>query len=93
MLQLLYYRNCSRVLMGKGDHRKVVSFFNLNFIIMAKLSVYLGLRDRVEKTNQLMLDDMFSKFKTKQGLFQGIRNTYEALTGFADEPNKRSLLQ
>jgi len=55
-----------------------------------KLSVFLGLRDRTEKTNQNMLDDMHGKFKNKQGLFQGIRNTYEPLTGYADEPGKRN---
>lgn len=54
-----------------------------------KLSVYLGLRDKTEKNNQLMIDDMFAKFKNKQGLFQGIRNTYQPLDGFADEPGKR----
>lgn len=54
-----------------------------------KLSVFLGLRERLEKTFQHALDDIFNKFKTKQGLFKGQRNTYIALDGYADEPTKR----
>jgi hypothetical protein len=40
-----------------------------------KLSVFLGLRERLEKTFQHGLDDIFNKFKGKQGLFRGLRNT------------------
>lgn len=56
---------------------------------MNKLSVSLGLRDKVEKNYANMLDDMFRKFKTQQGIFKGERHTYDALEGFADEPTKR----
>lgn len=56
---------------------------------MKKLSVLLGLRDKTEKSNQSMLDDMFQKFKNKQGLFRGERRTYHALDGYADDPTKR----
>lgn len=55
-----------------------------------KQSVLLGLREKLEKSFQLMLDDMTSKFKNKQGLFMGERKTYTAIEGFADEPTKRS---
>lgn len=54
-----------------------------------KLSVLLGLRDKVEKSFSNMLDDMFQKFKNKQGLFKGYRRTYTAIDGYADEPTKR----
>ncbi len=55
-----------------------------------KQSDLLGLRDKLEKSFQAMLDDMVTKFKNKQGLFMGERKTYKALDGFADEPTKRS---
>lgn len=54
-----------------------------------KLAVLLGLRDKVEKTFGNMLDDMFQKFKNKQGLFRGLRKTYQLFDGFADDPTKR----
>lgn len=54
-----------------------------------KLSVLLGLRDKIEKTFSNMLDDMAGKFKNKQGLFLGYRKTYQALEGYADDPAKR----
>jgi hypothetical protein len=54
-----------------------------------KLSVLLGLRDKVEKSFGNMLDDMFVKFKNKQGLFKGSRKTYTPIDGYADEPQKR----
>ncbi len=54
-----------------------------------KLSVLLGLRDKVEKTFGNMLDDMLQKFKNKQSLFRGYRRTYTAIDGYADEPTKR----
>lgn len=54
-----------------------------------KLSVLLGLRDKTEKNQQHMLDDMLQKFKNKQGLFKGERRTYDPIDGFADEPSKR----
>jgi hypothetical protein len=57
-----------------------------------KLSVFLGLRERLEKTFQNALEDMFNKYKSKQGLFKGQRNTYIALDGYADEPNKRAFV-
>ena len=34
--------------------------------------------------------DFLSKFKNKQGIFQGWNKTYDALEGFADDPTKRS---
>lgn len=37
-----------------------------------------------------MLKDFISKFKNKQGIFQGFNNTYTAFDGFADDPTKRS---
>lgn len=57
-----------------------------------KLSTLLGLRDKLEKNFANMLDDMFSKFKNKQGLFLGKRETYVPIEGFADEPTKRSFV-
>jgi len=57
---------------------------------MKKLSVLLGLRDKTEKTYEGMVSDMFSKFKNKQGLFRGKRDTFTALEGYADMPEKRS---
>ncbi len=56
---------------------------------MQKLSVLLGLRDRVEKTFGNMLDDMLGKFKNKQTLFKGFQKTYQAFDGYADEATKR----
>lgn len=58
-----------------------------------KLSVLLGLRDKTEKSMQNMLDDMFQKFKNKQGLFKGTRKTYSAIDGYADDPTKRGYVQ
>lgn len=58
---------------------------------MKKLSVLLGLRDKIEKTFGKMLEDMTGKFKSKQGMFMGFRKTYDALQGFADDPTKRGL--
>lgn len=37
-----------------------------------KLSVLLGLRDKVEKNFVNMLSDMITKFSSKQSLFKGI---------------------
>lgn len=54
-----------------------------------KLSVLLGLRDKIEKTQANMLADMTSKFKGKQTLFQGHRDTYDAIAEYADDPTKR----
>lgn len=56
---------------------------------MKKLSVLLGLRDKIEKNFANMLDDMHGKFKNKQALFMGFRKTYQALEGFADDDTKR----
>jgi hypothetical protein len=36
-----------------------------------------------------MISDMLSKFKNKQGLFKGKRDTFSALEGYADMPEKR----
>lgn len=55
-----------------------------------KQAVLLGLREKLEKTFGGMLDDFLSKFKNKQGIFQGWNKTYEPLEGFADDPTKRS---
>lgn len=57
---------------------------------MKKQSVLLGLRDKLEKSYNNMLDDFLSKFKNKQGIFQGWNKTYEPIEGFADDPSKRS---
>ena len=59
---------------------------------MKSMTVLLGLRDRGEKVFGNMLDDMFQKFKNKQGLFKGERKTYKPIEGFADEPSKRSFV-
>lgn len=55
-----------------------------------KQAVLLGLREKLEKTFNGMLDDFLSKFKNKQGIFQGWNKTYDAIDGFADDPTKRS---
>lgn len=57
---------------------------------MKKQSVLLGLREKLEKTFGGMLDDFISKFKNKQGIFQGLVKTYDPIEGFADDPTKRS---
>jgi len=57
-----------------------------------KLNVLLGLREKTETSFKNMLDDMFKKFKGNQGLFFGVRNTYQALDGYADEPSKRGFV-
>lgn len=54
-----------------------------------KLSVLLGLREKVESTFKNMSDDMFDKFKSKGSLFKGIRKTYVARQGYADDDTKR----
>jgi hypothetical protein len=54
-----------------------------------KLAVSLGLRDKVEKDNTNMLNDMTAKFKNDQGKFLGFRNEYTALTGHPDDPTQR----
>ncbi len=59
---------------------------------MKKLSVYLGLREKVESTFKNMSDDMFDKFKNKPGLFRGTRKTYDALPGYADDDTKRTFV-
>ena len=55
-----------------------------------KLSVFLGLRDKLEKTFKNMLTDMHSKFKKNQGLFKGHRKTFAAYDGYVDDPTKRN---
>ena len=55
-----------------------------------KLSTFLGLRERVEKTFQNGIEELFQKFKNKQGLFKGERKTYTPIEGYADEPTERS---
>lgn len=55
-----------------------------------KQATLLGLRERLEKVYSNMLEDFLSKFKNKQGIFQGWNKTYEPLEGFADDPTKRS---
>jgi len=59
-------------------------------MIKNKLSTFLGLRERVEKTFQNGIEELFQKFKNKQGLFKGERKTYTPIEGYADEPTKRS---
>lgn len=54
-----------------------------------KQSVLLGLREKLEKDFSNLLSDMANKFKNKQGIFQGFRNTYDPLDGFADDDTKR----
>jgi len=54
-----------------------------------KLAISLGLREKLEKDFQNMISDMISKFKKKQGLFQGVRNTFVALEGHPDIPEQR----
>lgn len=57
---------------------------------MKKQSVLLGLREKLEKSFSAMLDDFLSKFKNKQGIFQGVNRTYDAEEGYADDPTKRA---
>ncbi len=57
---------------------------------MKKLAVALGLREKTEKDFKNMIDDMHGKFKNKQGLFMGQRNTFTALDGHPDQPEKRA---
>jgi len=59
---------------------------------IVKLSVALALRERSEKEFKNMVDDMFTKFKTKQTLFKGERKTYIAKEGYLDEPSKRNFV-
>lgn len=54
-----------------------------------KLNTLLALREKFETTFKNALNDFVKKFDKDQGLFSGTRKTYEALEGFADEPNKR----
>lgn len=54
-----------------------------------KLSVALGLREKLEKSHKNMVDDMSTKFKNKQGLFMGLRKTFEAKSDHPDQPEKR----
>lgn len=54
------------------------------------LNVFLGLREREERSFKNMLEDMSDKFKKKQGMFTGENRTYEAFDGFTDEPAKRN---
>jgi len=54
-----------------------------------KLSVLLGLREKVESTFKNMSDDMFEKFKNKGGLFRGQRKTFVAFDGFIDDETKK----
>lgn len=57
---------------------------------MKKLAVALGLREKTEKDFKNMVDDMHGKFKNKQSLFVGKRDTFVALEGHFDQPEKRS---
>ncbi len=57
-----------------------------------KLGVALALRERAEKEFKHMVDDIFTKFKTKQTLFKGERKTYIAKEGYLDEPSKRNFV-
>lgn len=54
-----------------------------------KLSVALGLRDKVEKDHSNMITDMTKKFKDNQGLFQGFRYNFTAFEGHPDDPTQR----
>lgn len=58
-----------------------------------KLAVALGLREKTEKDFSNMLSDMLSKFKNKQGIFQGQRNTFSPFEGFPDQPEKRTMVK
>lgn len=55
-----------------------------------KLSVYLGLREKVESQFKNMNADMVKKFKDKPALFRGLKNTFQAFDGFVDQPEKRA---
>ncbi|TAH28933.1 MAG: hypothetical protein EAZ06_08410 [Cytophagales bacterium] len=57
-----------------------------------KLGVALALRERAEKEFKNMIDDLFTKFKTKQSLFKGERKTYIAKEGYLDEPSKKNFV-
>jgi hypothetical protein len=57
--------------------------------MIKRLAVYLGLREKTEKDFTNMLNDMTGKFKNKQGLFMGFRNTFVAEEGHPDMPEHR----
>jgi hypothetical protein len=57
--------------------------------MLKRLAVYLGLRDKNEKDFTNMLNDMTSKFKNKQGIFMGFRNTFVPEEGHPDMPENR----
>lgn len=59
---------------------------------MKKLAVALGLREKTEKDFKNMVDDMHGKFKNKQGLFTGQRNTFVNMEGHPDQPEKRGFV-
>lgn len=54
------------------------------------LSTSLGLREKTEINFKAAIADMSRKFSKNQGIFQGERKTYDARTGYADEPSKRN---
>lgn len=54
-----------------------------------KLSVKLGLREKLEKDFGNLVGDMLHKFEKKQDLFMGKRNTFVALEGHPDIPEHR----
>ena len=57
------------------------------------LNTLIGLRDKTEKTAKGSLADMMQKFKSKQGLFKGSRNTFQAHDGYVDQPAKRGYVK
>jgi hypothetical protein len=67
----------------------MVFIFKTKLNMSKKLSVSLGLREKVEKDFTNMLADMLRKFDNKQTMFMGLKNTFEALEGEPDMPENR----
>jgi hypothetical protein len=55
----------------------------------SKLNTLLALREKNETTFKNALNDLIKKFDKKQGLFNGVRKTYDPIEGYADDANKR----
>lgn len=50
-----------------------------------KLSVFLGVKEKVERTFKDCVTDMVKKFKNHQGLFKGERKTHKPTEGYFEE--------
>lgn len=57
---------------------------------MSKMNTVLAVADQKATRYNKMLSDYFSFFKSNQGAFKGIKNTFTPREGFADQPERRS---